>query len=261
MDYEFSLKELYDVYLKTTYPMEIAGKNYSKGEPLCVFDKIQISNFNEQKKYISAHGGYKDKDWIVWEDSKGMALTFSQGIFNELQFALLSNSKILKTEPNMYIKIPHKEVVESNENNEVVLSKIPCDSPFFYNLETGEKLDLQKSTENIYLAPDPYVTIACYYYYDYDNGARIVTVGNTLVTGFLRLEGKTRVKDDITGKTRTGIIEIPRLKLMSGLSMRLGENANPVVAEFKTLAVPSGTGRDNTVMNIFFLNNDIDADI
>ena len=75
------------------------------------------------------------------------------------------------------------------------------------------------------------------------------------------MEGKTRVKDDITGKTRTGIIEIPRLKLMSGLSMRLGENANPVVAEFKTLAVPSGTGRDNTVMNIFFLNNDIDADI
>ena len=135
MDYEFSLKELYDVYLKTTYPMEIAGKEYAKGEPLCVFDKIQISNFNEQKKYISAHGGYKDKDWIVWEDSKGMALTFAQGIFNELQFALLSNSKILKSEPNMYIKIPYREKVESNDNNEVVLSKIPCDNPFFYNLK------------------------------------------------------------------------------------------------------------------------------
>ena len=57
-------------------------------------------------------------------------------------------------------------------------------------------------------------------------------MGKQLIPGFLRLEGKTRVKDDISGKVRTGIIEIPKLKLMSDLSMRLGKNANPVAANF-----------------------------
>jgi len=40
MENEFSLKELYDVFLKTTYPIEIAGKQFAEGEVLCIFDKI-----------------------------------------------------------------------------------------------------------------------------------------------------------------------------------------------------------------------------
>ena len=68
MDYEFSMKELYDVFLKTTYPIEIAGRQYDAGETLCVFDKVQISNFNEIKNRITAHGGYQDRDHVFWED-------------------------------------------------------------------------------------------------------------------------------------------------------------------------------------------------
>ena len=52
MEHEFSMKELYDVFLKTTYPIEIAGKQFEAGETLCVFDKVQISNFNEIKNRI-----------------------------------------------------------------------------------------------------------------------------------------------------------------------------------------------------------------
>jgi len=53
----------------------------------------------------------------------------------------------------------------------------------------------------------------------------MVTVGEKLIKGYLQLEGKTRVKDDITGKTHTAILRIPRLKLVSDLSMRLGREA------------------------------------
>jgi hypothetical protein len=49
-----------------------------------------------------------------------------------------------------------------------------------------------------------------------------VKVGRRLIEGYLRLEGKTRLKDDNTGQVVTGLIVIPRLKLMSDLSMRLG---------------------------------------
>lgn len=261
MEYEFSLKELYDVFLKTTYPIEIAGKQFEKGEALCVFDKIQIANFNENKSVITAHGGYQDRDRVFWETTKEVELIFSQGIFNELQFALLCNSRIIKTAQNGSIKIPIREILESNGDSKIILSKNPCGEVFFYNKETSERLNLQLIEEKTYLAPAAYLEVICDYYYDYNDGARMVTIGDHLINGFLRLEGKTRVKDDITGKTRTGIIEIPKLKLMSGLSMRLGKNANPVVANFRTLLVPDGTGKNSTVMNIFFLDNDVDSDM
>ena len=261
MTNEFSLKELYDVFLKTTFPMEIAGKHFETGETLCIFDKIQIASFNEKRSVITAHGGYEDRDRVFWESTKDVELIFSQGIFNELQFALLTNSNLLKASQNSSIRIPIQEIIESNNENLITLSKIPCGEVFFYDKEIGERLNLPLIEEQTYLAPTAYTDIICNYYYDYNNGARILTVGDRLINGFLRMEGKTRVKDDITGKTRTGIIEIPKLKLMSGLSIRLGKNANPVVATFKTLLVPDGKRGNSSVINIFFLDNDIDSDM
>ena len=246
MENEFSLKELYDVFLKTTYPMEIAGKQFQEGETLCIFDKIQISNFNENKEFITAHGGFQDRDRVFWTTTKDLSLTFSQGIFNALQFALLCNANMIYTQNNTAIKIPTREKLESDQNKVVTLSKTPCSSPFFYNAETGAKLSLTQTGEKTYLAPSAYLEVLVDYYYDYENGAQIVTIGQSLINGFLRLEGKTRVKDDITGNTRTGIIEIP---------------ATPVVANFNTLAIPIGTGGQNTTINLFFLNNDIDSDM
>jgi hypothetical protein len=56
-----------------------------------------------------------------------------------------------------------------------------------------------------------------------------MVVGRPLTNGYLSLSGKTRVKDEITGQVTTGIINIPKLKLMSDLSMRLGDNATPIM--------------------------------
>ena len=80
MSNEFSLSELYEVFIKTTYPIEIGEKTLEAGETLCVFDKIQISNFYEIKNYITAHGGYGDADRVFWENTKEIDITFSQGI-------------------------------------------------------------------------------------------------------------------------------------------------------------------------------------
>ena len=263
MENEFSLKELYDVFLKTTYPMEIAGKQFQEGETLCIFDKIQIASFNERKAVITAHGGFEDRDRVFWESTKEIDIDFSQGIFNTLQFALLNNAKLLRTVNDTAIRIPIREKIESNRQKKVILSHVPCAQKevFFYNAQTGEKVDLPFVQERAYEAPTTFTEYLCDYYYDYEDGAQYVMLGNRLINGFLRLEGKTRVKDDITGKTRTGIIEIPKLKLVSGLSMRLGKNANPVVANFRTVAVPIGARENSTVINIFFLNDDIDSDM
>ena len=49
MNNEFGLKELYDVSLKATYPIETNGRKIEVGEVIAAFDKIQLANFQEIK--------------------------------------------------------------------------------------------------------------------------------------------------------------------------------------------------------------------
>jgi hypothetical protein len=82
-----------------------------------------------------------------------------------------------------------------------------------------------------------------------------------LFSGYLQLEGRTKTKDDITGRTRTAILRIPRVKLVSDLSLRLGRDAVPVLGEFNAVGLPSGGRGDKKIMELFFLEDDIDAEI
>ena len=82
-----------------------------------------------------------------------------------------------------------------------------------------------------------------------------------MINGYLQLEGKTRVKDDITGRVQTALLRIPRLKLVSDLSMRLGREANPMLANFQAVGIPTGGKGDKKIMELLFLSDDIDADI
>ena len=262
MEYEFSMKELYDVFLKTTYPIEIAEKRYEAGETLCVFDKVQISNFNEIKERITAHGGYADRDHVFWEDTKGINITLSQGIFNSLQFALLCNANMIYQKKGEEIKISKQEEIESDEQGNIIFSKEPEGDFFIYNKKTGEKITDYKVIDGKNVSINkPYTSVILDYKYVYSGGAQILTVGRCLIEGFLRLEGKTRVKDDISGNVRTAFFEVPKLKLMSDLSMRLGKNANPVVANFSFKALPDDKGPSAKVMNLYFLNDDVDSDM
>lgn len=260
MNNEFSLKELYEVRLKATYPIEIAGRTFEKDETICLFDKIQIFGLKDNKSFISARGGYGNQDWVFWENRDGLELVFSQGVFNIVQFGLLSHSRTILIPQKDYIRIPYREIVESDEEGKIRFSQIPCGPFFVYNASTGEKLNYTVEDEQTLIIDSPYLEVLLDYYYDYSGETQKVTLGEELTEGFLRLEGKTRVKDDITGKTRTGIIEIPKLKLMSGLSMRLGKKANPVVADFQGIAVPTGVRGATSVVNIFFLEDDIDEE-
>lgn len=261
MENEFSLSELYEVFIKTTYPIEINGRILEAGENLCVFDKIQISNFNEIKSYVSAHGGFGNADRVFWENTKEVDLTFSQGIFNHLQFALMCNAKMIYKKASENILITTREEKESDAKGVITLDRQPAEKLFLYDKRTGERILDFTLLNNIITIDKPYLDVVIDYDYNYDNEIQHLTIGNRLIDGFLQLEGKTRVKDDISGKVRTGIIKIPKLKLMSDLSMRLGKNANPVVANFRVKALPSGNRENTTVMDILFLNDDIDSDI
>ena len=262
MNTEFGLKELYDLTLKATYPIEVEGRKFEAGEVIARFDKIQIANFREVASRVSANGGKNNPALIVWEDTKEIQLNFTQGVFSKRQFALLSNSNLVKSAPAEKILLSAHFTGESDEEGRIQLNKEEVANVFVYDAKTYEKLtpesvDLEKGE---IILDAPYRDVEVDYQFYYANEVSTMIVGKRLIEGFLQLEGKTRVKDDITGKTRTALLRIPRLKLVSDLSMRLGREAGPLLANFAAVGYP-GVSRDKTVMEMLFLSDDIDAEM
>ena len=257
MNNEFGLKELYDLTLKATYPMEIEGRSFERGEVIARFDKIQLANFSEITSRVAAKGGYLNEPLVFWEDPKEIQLKFTQGIFSRTQLALLSNSNLIKSNSGEKIIVPGHYLGESDDNGKIYLPKKEVFNVFVYETLTSKKI----TPEDID-SKNGVITISQLYgdvevNFDFS----VLRVGDRLIQGYLLLEGKTRVKDDITGKTRTAILRIPRLKLVSDLSMRLGREAGPVLASFSAIGLPTGERGSKRVMEMYFLNDDEDADI
>ena len=255
-----SFKSLENVYLKATYDMEANGIKFKEGETIALFDKILVSGLIEFKDYVAARGGFDNRGHVFWERTKEIQLTFSQGVFSNLQFGLLNNAKVTRVEENEPLLITNIEEIESDENGNIYTKYEAYDQIFVYDKSTGEKINWWKVGDFLKI-DEPYKNLVVSYRYNYLQGASVVKIGQQFLNGFLELEGKTRVKDDTSGLITTGIIKIPKLKLMSGLSIRLGAQANPVVGNFTAAGVPIGTRHDSYVMEFDFLDNDIDSDM
>lgn len=261
MEYEFGLKELYFVTIKSTYPMKVNGVEIEKNEVIAAFDKVILGVFDEDRKYITAHGGYEDKNRVWWETTRDIRVSLNQGIFSKTQMALMTNTKLFDHVDPEPIYLPIREKLESDENGVITLSYQPFNPLFLYDLKTGAKLPYTVSGTKTLTINYAYTEVIVDYYFLYNKGAQVLKFGNALTNGYLRLEGRTRVKDDITGQTKTGIITIPKLKLMSDLSMRLGREASPVVTQLDGLACPTDEKGIKTVMDILLLEDDIDSDM
>ena len=261
MTNELNFKELYEVSLKSTLPIEVSGTKIEAGETIASFDRIQIANFQEIKSVASANGGWDNRAHIFWETTKEVKINFSQGVFSKIQLALMTNAQLINNEGEQIIPINKREEFESDEHGKVVVGRTLRDPVFVYDKATGKKITGWTSTTDSIMLNEAYKSVIIDYWYDYDNGCQIMTVGRPLTQGYLSLVGKMRVKDDVTGKVRTGIIKIPKLRLMSDLSMRVGSDAIPQVGRLDAVAVPEGGRGQSKVMEIIFLNDDIDADM
>ena len=269
MDY-FGVKELYGVTLKCTSNMEINGEYFERNEPLISFDKIQIAYLNEQKRRTSARGGYHNQTLVNWEDTTGMSIQLSEGVISKTGLALISNSGILREEEAVII-IPYSETLESDkEDGKWVLNvRYPIEQSLYIR-RNGQKItdfDWQQQTKKITInnvqddaeIEPPIYTV--YYDYIYNGDANNMCIGQKLVKGFLTLTGRMRLKDDQSGKETTCLIEIPKVQLMSDLTMRLGSEVSPYVYGFNLQAHPVGERGNQYVCKFTMLDRDIDSDI
>ena len=263
MENEFGLKELTDLTLKVTYPIEMAGRIFEPGEVIARFDKIQLANFKEVTSRVSANGGFDNRSHVIWEDPKEIQLSFTQGIFSARQFALLSNAHLIDVSSEEGVLISCHYSGESNEEGKILVNKHDISDVFVYDAKTYGKI-VPKSVDfknGEIVIDSEYRNVEVDFNYRYYNKVTSCILGRKLIQGYLQLEGKTRVKDDITGKTRTAILRIPRLKLVSDLTMRLGRDATPVLANFNAIGLPTGERGNKQIMELLFLSDDIDADM
>ena len=263
MENEFGLKELTDLTLKVTYPIEMAGRIFEPGEVIARFDKIQLANFKEVTSRVSANGGFDNRSHVIWEDPKEIQLSFTQGIFSARQFALLSNARLIDEQDEEGIIISGHYSGESDEEGKILVGKVGISDVFVYDAKTYEKITPKSiDFKNGKIVIDfQYKDVEVDFNYRYYEKVTSCILGRKLIQGYLQLEGKSRVKDDITGKTRTVILRIPRLKLVSDLTMRLGREATPVLANFNAIGLPVGGKGSKKIMELLFLNDDIDADM
>ena len=261
MDNSIGFKELYEVTLKTTCSIEMDDRKIEIGETVAVFDKIQIANFEEKKNFISANGGYDNRARVWWEETKEIRLTLAQGAFSKDQLSLMTGAKLIHDEGRSIVPINSIESVETDSNGVATTKNKIVEPVFVYDKISGVKITNFVINENTIVTDTPYQELVVDYYYNYDTGYHILTFGRGLTNGYLSLEGKTRVKDDITGQVTTGIIKIPKLKLMSNLSMRLGQDAIPLIGRLDAVAIPTGERGQKKVMELIFLSDDIDSDI
>jgi hypothetical protein len=173
----------------------------------------------------------------------------------------MTNAKLIRSQGEEIVSISAREELETNETGQATLKHVPSEPIFVYDKNTGEKLEGWSYSDNMLFLSETYKEIIVDYMYDYDNGFISLQVGKPLTNGFLSLEGKMKVKDDTTGEVVTGIIRIPKLRLMSDLSIRVGSDAIPQVGRLDAIAVPEGARGQSKVMEIIFLNDDIDADM
>ena len=264
MDNEmFSFKEFENVRLKATYNIEIGDRKIEPGETVVKFDKVQIAGLNEVVTRVAARGGYGNRARVFWETSKEQKISFVQGVFSKEQLSLLANSRLVEVGEEKSVAVTEREILESDNDGIITLSRVPCEtSPIFvYKKESGEKISNFTLNEKEISITDPFVDVIVDYTFDYNGGAKILLIGRKYLNGFLELEGRTRIKDDTTGNVVTGIIRVPHFKLMSDLSISLGTNASPVVANFFGVGVPVGSRDTAYVSDFCFLSDDIESDL
>lgn len=257
---DMGLKELEKVKIKATYNMDIGNLHFNEGEVITEFDSIQLANFSEIRSYITAHGGYEDRTRVVWDTVKEIKFYFTRGIFNKLQFAMFQNAKIIVPEVGEGMLLTEVEHLESDESGKIQLKYAPAACCVVRDKE-GQRIEHTIGEDNEILIEEPYKDVIVSYDFNYNGNTNQYIFGQRFLNGYVALEARTRVKDDITGQTHTGIIKIPKLKLASDLSMRLGDQANPLLGNFHAIGYPIGSKGSTKVMELILLDDDIDSDI
>lgn len=293
------MKEMYDIDIRTKNPIEIGDKKYDKNESILSFSRADIAQFSQHKQSTQIKGGYNNNLLINWDIDKEAQFAIQRGTLSPNSWALLSNSKLfntkiysvqysetgnaiyendycyldLKFKPNAILDVigaqpnPNNEPLPMGRRKELKLKPLPPSEKkwiFCYDMRTGEKIRDFEIYQNRIFFKHEVREVMIDYTFDYEDGVKVLQVGNRLVNGFLKLTGKMDVKDENSGEITTMLLELPKIKLSSSLAMKLGTSYNSsVVRDFYFTAYPEDNNcraEEQKIANIVFLDKSLNDD-
>jgi hypothetical protein len=259
MEEIFGTKELYGVTLKAIAPTRVGARNFEANEVILRFDKVTIAALNEPKMRRYARGGALNTVLIGWENVDNIQFMLSQGKFSKLQFGALINAQMVTMDTSAQV-VPLTQRLESDSAGHISLKFPPIvdGTLFIYNEETGERINTYTlDGDDLELAP--YTSIIIDYTFHYSGNGTKYRLGTSLINGFVKLEGKMRFKNE-KGSTQTGILIIPKFKLMSDLGMALGNENVPMIGTLRGVGYASGNRNEPDICSIIWLDQEINGE-
>ena len=104
--------------------------------------------------------------------------------------------------------------------------------------------------------------ILCDYYFNYDKDVILYSMARERFTNLYSLEATFLMKDENDGLLHTGLLRMPKVRVVSNINLRMGERADPSVSTFNIIAIPESKGnRESVVCEVIYLDEDITAGI
>lgn len=264
---EMGIKELEHVIIKAKGDdTRLNGRYYEDGEPILYFQNIQVALLSEDTRVVAAQGGFLNQPRVVWEERSNTTFQFSNGTLNPISLKMLLESNMLKQDNP---RIPYQELVYLDEQGRGYLTHEPVpdeEGKIFYQGFARENLQgkidgkLDKQNRRKVDCGTNYANqeIMVNYYYHSKNSGTIYTLSRERKANLYSLEATFYLKDENDGRLHTGILEMPKVYIMSNINLRMGERADPTVGTFRIMAMPENyDGYDSMVWRMTYLDEDI----
>lgn len=248
MDQKFGIKDLSHVSIKAITPFTLGERSVEEGEPVLYFETIQLASITQDATPIMARGGKGNYPLVIWENSGDVTFQLNAGILSQYGLSLLQNSRIILPPVDDTLLVPYSEVLSLDIAGKGVLTNLPSGrKPIFCFLYTNNlmqdklayvNLDVQTLSFGVAHAGD---NIFVDYYYEYGSQTNLYMFDKQRLNGTFSLEGRMELKGEIDGLVHTMLVTIPKMKIISSLSFRLGESASPTMSTFRIIAIPTKT--------------------
>ena len=290
IDEYFGIKELKQVTLRAKTPMMFGSRKLEADEPVLYFENVSMSLLNQKASPVMARGGWANLPRVIWEDREAVNFTLSEGVMSSISMGILLSANMMEKE-NSELLVPRREgPFELDEEHRLYLQDWPTTSDkrktfiFEYERDVAQKKVYGKRIFGISDPFEPSKERPCLevyedkelqvladinkryvvdYFYEYQKEALIYTIQKERFNGLFTLEGKFYSKDENDGLNYTNLIYMPKVRVVSDISLRLGERADPTVSVFNIIGMPENmdNNKNGLILEITRVSEDIDSDI
>ena len=271
--------------------MQFGSRRIEEGEPVLYFENIMMSMLTEKNSPIMARGGWSNLPRVIWEDRSEVQFSLSEGVMSSISMGILLSAGVSTPGKDEPLLVPKREGPYSlNAEHQLYLEHWPVPieqkKTFIFNYQRDvaqrkvygkyihgkvDPFNAEKELPCIEVYEDKELTeladinkqYIVDYYYEYEKEALIYTLQKERFNGLFTLEGKFYSKDENEGLNYTNLIYMPKVRVVSDISLRLGERADPTMSVFNIIGLPEnvGSNKKGLILEITRLSSDEDADI